>query len=389
MYGVKIQADLALVKRIGYAGRMALEPFKLERYYARYEFTTRYMLSSSDCEARTVDELLALEPEAEARLRACWLGYTEAPGAPELRTAIAAIYNGLDPHRVLVHVGAEEAIYTFFHALLAPGDHVIVQTPCYQSAMSVPRALGCSVSEWAGDPARGWAPDPAALAGLFRPNTRALYLCSPSNPTGHHFDAATFREVVAMADARGVTIFSDEVYRELEHDPRLRLPAACELSPRAVSLGVMSKAYGLPGLRIGWAASHDAALLAGMATVKDYLSICASAPAEVLACVALRHRQTLVARNLAIVQVNLRRLDAFFASHNVLFSWARPVAGPIGFVRYHGAEPTATFCARVAEGCGVLLAPGELYDRPGHFRLGFGRANLPEAVDVLEGWLGR
>ncbi|MEO6063129.1 MAG: aminotransferase class I/II-fold pyridoxal phosphate-dependent enzyme [Thermoflexales bacterium] len=366
---------------------MPIEPFKIERYYAKYEFSARYMLSSSDCESRPIGEILAFEPGAAERLQQVWLGYTEGPGAPELRAAITALYTNIAPRQILVHTGAEEAIYTFFNALLAPGDHVIVQTPAYQSALSIPRALGCAISEWPGRNEDGWAPDLDALAGLIRPNTRALYLCSPANPTGFHFSAEAFRRVIALAESRGIVVFSDEVYRELEHDPALRLPAACDLGERAVSLGVMSKAYGLAGLRIGWAASRNTALLAGMANVKDYLSISNSAPSEFLAGIALRHREVLIRRNLGIIQRNLTLVDAFLAQRPGLFSWARPQAGPIGFIQYHGAGTSADFCLQVVEGCSVLLAPGELYERPGYFRLGFGRESLPEALASLEEFL--
>lgn len=368
---------------------MPIEPFKLERYYAKYEFTARYMLSSSDCEARPIGEILAFEPGAAERLQQVWLGYTEAPGAPELREAITALYTAMTPGQVLVHTGAEEAIYTFYNALVGPGDHVIVQTPAYQSALSIPRALGCAVSEWPGRAKDGWAPDLDALAGLIQPNTKALYLCSPANPTGFHFSADAFRRVIDLAESRGIVVFSDEVYRELEHDPALRLPAACDLGERAVSLGVMSKAYGLAGLRIGWVASRNAALLAGMASVKDYLSICNSAPSEFLATLALRHREILIRRNLELIQRNLTLVDAFLAQRPDLFTWTRPQAGPIGFIQHRGPGTSEDYCRRVVEGCSVLLAPGELYDRPGYFRLGFGRASLGEALATLEEFLSR
>ena len=368
---------------------MPIEPFRLERYYAKYEFTARYMLSSSDCEARPIGEILAFEPGAAERLQQVWLGYTEAPGAPELREAITALYTAMTPGQVLVHTGAEEAIYTFYNALVGPGDHVIVQTPAYQSALSIPRALGCAVSEWPGRAKDGWAPDLDALAGLIQPNTKALYLCSPANPTGFHFSADAFRRVIDLAESRGIVVFSDEVYRELEHDPTLRLPAACDLGERAVSLGVMSKAYGLAGLRIGWVASRNAALLAGMASVKDYLSICNSAPSEFLAALALRHREILIRRNLGLIQRNLTLVDAFLAQRPDLFTWTRPQAGPIGFIQYRGPGTSEDYCRRVVEGCSVLLAPGELYDRPGYFRLGFGRASLGEALATLEEFLSR
>ena len=158
-------------------------------------------------------------------------------------------------------------------------------------------------------------------------------------------------------------MFSDEVYRELEHDPASRLPAACDLYERAVSLGSISKSYGLPGLRIGWIAPRDAALRQAISTLKDYTTICASAPSEFLTALALRNRHVLLDRNLAIVRRNLPLLDAFFERHPETFQWARPTASPIGFPRVTGIGNLARYCARLA-GIGVLLLPGTVYDQP-------------------------
>jgi aspartate/methionine/tyrosine aminotransferase len=178
-------------------------------------------------------------------------------------------------------------------------------------------------------------------------------------------------------------VFSDEVYRELEHDPASRLPAACDVYERAVSLGSISKSYGLPGLRIGWIATRDAGLRDAVATLKDYTTICASAPSEFLTALALRHRQVLLDRNLAIVRRNLPLLDGFFERHAGTFAWIRPTASPIGFPRVTGIGDLTQYCAQLAE-AGVLLLPGSVYDQPGHVRIGFGRANMPDALEVLE-----
>lgn len=364
-----------------------IEPFKLERFYARYEFATPYMLSSSDSESCTIGDLLALEPDATERFHAHWLGYTEGKGAPWLREAITALYEGIMPDQVLVHTGAEEAMFTFFHAVLQPGDHLIVQTPCYQSALSLPRSLGCSVSAWPCREEHGWAPDLDALERLITPTTKALYLNTPHNPTGYHFAVEPFTRILRLAEERGIVVFCDEVYRELEHNPALRLPAACDLSASAVSLGVLSKSYGLPGLRIGWVASRNERMLQDMEQIKDYTTICNSAPSEFLAAVALRHRERLLARNLAIVRHNLPLLAAFFARHANRFAWVRPVAGPIAFPRITGESDVEAFCAEVAEQAGVLLAPGTLYDSPHHFRVGFGRQNMPRALERLDAYL--
>ena len=168
-----------------------------------------------------------------------------------------------------------------------------------------------------------------------------------------------------------------------------RLPAACDLGEHAVSLGVMSKTYGLAGLRIGWVATRNAALLGRMAALKDYTTICNSAPSEFLAGMALRHRERLVERNVGIISANLAVLDGFLPRQAGRLDWQRPRAGPIGFPRLSG-EPAEAFCEALVRETGVLLVPGSVYEDPGnHVRIGFGRRNLPEAVERLEGFLDR
>jgi aspartate/methionine/tyrosine aminotransferase len=363
-----------------------LSPFRIERFYARYEHNTRYMLSSSDCESRTIAELLALEPDAHARLMECWCGYTESPGAPELRQAVASLYERASAGDVIVTSCAEEGIFLLYHALLRPGDHAIVEAPCYESALEVARSTGAEVSQWRRRYADGWAHDLGALARLIRPATRLLYLNQPHNPTGTLATRPVFEQVMALAEAHGLVVFSDEVYRELEHDPAGRLPAACDLSGRAVSLGSISKSYGLPGLRLGWLVTRDAAAREAISTLKDYTTICSSAPSELLTALALRNRKVLLDRNLAIVRRNLPLLDSFFGRHPGTFAWTRPTASPIGFPRVTGLGDLTQFCAELA-GAGVLLLPGSVYDEPDHLRVGFGRADMPEALDVLEATL--
>jgi aspartate/methionine/tyrosine aminotransferase len=360
-----------------------LTPFRIERYYARYEFTTRYMLSSSDCQSRTIGELLELEPGAHERLLGQWCGYTESLGAPELREAIAELYSACDDDDVIVASCAEEGVLLVYHALLGPGDHAIVETPCYESALALARSTGAEVSAWERRYEDGWAHDLNALERLITPRTRAIYINQPHNPTGTLMSRATLERVVELAAERDLVLFSDEVYRELEHDSADRLPAACDLYERAVSLGSISKTYGLPGLRIGWLATRDAPLRDAIVTLKDYTTICASAPSELLVALALRHRELLVQRNLGIVRRNLPLLDEFFGRRSGLLEWVRPTAGPIGFPRVNGVGDVDGLCAGLAAG-GVLLLPGSVYDEPRHMRVGFGRADMPEALDRLE-----
>ena len=365
------------------------KPFKLERYFARWEFQVPFALGSSDCETMSVDELLSLQPGSLDRLLTLRLGYTESAGHPALREAVASLYRTIAPDHVVVHSGAEEAIYLFMLATLQPGDHVIVQTPCYQSLAEVARSLGADISPWRGEFGAGWHFSLAALRPLLRPGTRLLVINTPHNPTGFHFSHDDFATLIDEAAKRHITVFCDEVYRESEYDPGGRLPAACDLHPGAVSLGVMSKTYGLAGLRIGWLASRDRALLERVQALKDYTTICSSAPAELLAEIALRHREKLVERTRAILLRNLGLLDEFFAGHAGLFRWQRPAAGPVAFPRLLRGDVDA-FCRQAAAAAGVMLIPGTLFDdAENHFRVGFGRANLPQALAQLSGWLTR
>jgi aspartate/methionine/tyrosine aminotransferase len=317
-----------------------------------------------------------------------WCGYTESPGAPALREVISGMYREIKPENVLVTAATEEGIFVLYHALLSPRDHVIVETPCYESALEVARSTGAQISEWRRRFEDGWAHDLAALEKLIQPNTKIIYINTPHNPTGLLMSASTFQQVMKLAARRGIIVFCDEVYRELEHDPATRLPAACEVYERAVSLGSMSKTYGLPGLRLGWLVSKDAEILERCLEFKYYTTICSSAPSEFLAALALRHRDALVQRNREIVLRNLPLLEAFFRQHSNLFEWVKPNASPIGFVQYKGQRDVLSFCEDVAKNAGVLLLPGTVYDEPRHIRFGFGRKNMPESLAQFSAYLG-
>ena len=366
---------------------MQIKPFRIEQYFGKYEFTAKYLLSSSDAESRTIQELLDLEPGSHERFLKHWCGYTESPGAPALREVISGMYRGVRPEDVLVLAATEEGIFVLYQALLSPSDHVIVETPCYESALEVARSTGARVSEWRRSDENGWAHDLAALEGLIQPSTKIIYVNTPHNPTGLLMPANVLEQVNRLAASRGIIVFCDEVYRELEHNPANRLPAACEVYERAVSLGSMSKTYGLPGLRLGWLVSKDAEILRRCLELKYYTTICASAPSEFLSALALRHREVLVKRNREIVLRNLPVLDSFFRQRSDLFEWVKPDASPIGFARYKPQRDVLSFCQDVVNNAGVLLLPGTVYDEPRHIRFGYGRKNMPEALAQFSAYL--
>jgi aspartate/methionine/tyrosine aminotransferase len=366
---------------------MNLPPFKLERFFAKYEFNTEFLLCSSDCEAMSIADLLALEPDATEKFQQVWLGYTESLGSPALRKEISKLYETLGPEHVLVHTGAEEAIFIFMNTMFQSGDHVIVHSPGYQSLAEVARTAGCDVSLWQAREENNWALDLDELRQLLRSNTKAIVINTPHNPTGYLMSRADYETVHKFAQEKNLLLFSDEVYRESEYDPVERLPAACDLGAHAVSLGVTSKTYGLAGLRIGWIATKNKKIYENMASLKDYTTICNSAPSEFLAEVAMRNRQKLAQRNLDIIKHNLTVIDDLFDRHADLFSWNRPKAGSMGFPRLLKGDIEA-FCDNLVRKAGVLLLPGSMYDDShNHFRLGLGRKNLPQAVERLEEYL--
>jgi aspartate/methionine/tyrosine aminotransferase len=365
-----------------------LPPFALERFFARHEFTVEVNACASDVEAPAMDEVLGW---ASDETRAAWedlhLGYTEAPGHPRLRAAIAGLYgDDVNADDVLVFAGAEEAVYAFAATELGPGDHAVVVWPSYQSLHELARSNGTDVTLIELRHEDGWALDPEALRAALRPGvTKAVVLNTPHNPTGAHLDRAAWEEITGLCDDAGVRLFSDEVYRWGEHDPADLLPAAVERSPSAVSLGVMSKTFALPGLRIGWVATRDRALLDRLATFKDYTTICCSAPSELLALAALEGIDDVLARTRSIVAPNLELLDDFFARHAGALEWVRPRGASIGFPRVLLAEGAQAFADRLLADHGTLLLPGAVYGHPGqHVRLGFGRRDLPVALERIE-----
>jgi aspartate/methionine/tyrosine aminotransferase len=370
-----------------------LPEFRLESYFGVWEFKARHHLTASDAQTLSVAALLEMADETDrARWEQLSMGYIPSEGTPELRAAIARTYERVEPEDVLCFAGAEEGLYCAMHALLSPGDHAIVFVPNYQSMESVPLSL-CEVSGIALHPERTWSVDLEELSSTIRPNTRLVAVNFPNNPTGAIADAETFASLIEICRERELYLFSDEVYRGIERDDCRRLPQAADLYERAISLNVVSKAYGLPGLRVGWIACRDRDLLARMLELKHYLSICNAAPSELLACVAIKARDRIFTRNRELCGRNLRKLDAFFARHSTRFDWYTPDGGCVAFPRYCGSESVEEFCKQLVTRNGVLLLPASMYrsellpapeDR---FRIGYGRFGMDEALAAFEEFL--
>lgn len=367
---------------------MNIKPFKLERYFAKYEFSVKYLLSSSDCDGLLQSDLINL---ADDETRHLWdnltLGYTESLGHPILREEISKLYKGINANDCLVIV-PEEGIYIALNSILHTGDHVICTFPAYQSLYEIAEGLGCELTKWEPEEENGWKFNPAFLERNIKPNTRLVIVNFPHNPTGYLPAKGDFQKIIDLVRSNNLYLFSDEMYRFLEYDQNDRLPSACEVYDKAISLFGMSKTFGMAGARIGWLITKDKALYAKMVTFKDYTTICSSAPSEILSIIALRNKEKIIDRHLIRIKRNLELLDSFFEEFRNIFEWIKPIAGTIGFPKLKDRVNTLDFCQKIVKEANIMLLPSTVYDYDNqHFRLGFGRENMPEALEKLRLYL--
>jgi aspartate/methionine/tyrosine aminotransferase len=372
-----------------------LPDFRLETHFSKWEFKARYHMTASDAESMSMRNLLAMAtPEEREAFEGMWLGYTETFGAPDLRDAIAATYAAQSASDILCFAGASEGIFAANTVILDKDSHAIVVTPNYQSHETLPVAI-CDATGVPLDPEDNWSLDIDRVAAAIRPNTKLMTLNFPHNPTGAILPLDRYQALIELCRKHGIYILHDEIFNGLGPSDAQHLPFIADVYERGLSLNVTSKAYGLPGLRIGWIACQDGNVLSKMERMKHYLSICNSGPSERLAMIALRNRDKILARNCAIVDKNLPKWDAFFARHKDLFEWQRPDGSCMAFPRYKGADGVEAFTTSLVEESGVLFLPSTIYSSDlsptpqDRLRLGFGRANLDEGIAALDAHLMR
>jgi aspartate/methionine/tyrosine aminotransferase len=325
---------------------------------------------------------------ADDEARALWdglaLSYTESPGHPLLRAEIARLYQGVARDEVIGFV-PEEGIFAAVNCLVGPGDHVVCVYPGYQSLYEIAVACGAEVSRWTPREEEAWRFHPDDLAALVRPQTRLIVVNFPHNPTGAYPSRDDFLRIVDVARQAGAHLFCDEMYRFLEQNPDDRLPSACEIYDRAIVLFGMSKTYGLAGLRVGWLVTHDEELRGRLQGFKDWLTICGSAPSEILALIGLRNHERIVSRHLARITRNLDAVERFVRANRDVVGWVRPKAGSICFPRLLSGETSMALALRAVQQADIMVAPSEVfgYDEH-HIRIGLGRESLPLVLDILQ-----
>jgi len=357
---------------------MQIESFALERWMTRWELDVDYDIAESGILPLSLDELFGLlgeqiAAETDRELRRMSLGYSEARGTEALRSVLAATYARADLDDILVTTGAIEANFLIFHSLLRAGDHVISVSPAYQQLHSVPRSIGAELSLWDVTSPDGFAYDLDKLESLLRPDTRMIVLNSPHNPTGAMLSQDQLRDVVSLAERSNAWILSDEAYRWLEHPGGETLPVPLhDISERAISVGTLSKPFGLPGLRVGWFAAPTEVARKGWG-LRDYVSLSPAKISDVLARTVIEHRDKILPRNDAIIAGNLETARAWFAENADLADWNEPKAGLLAMMRYHLPVDSATLANGLARDARVMLAPGSTFGLEHHLRIGIGQ----------------
>ncbi|HEX9729296.1 MAG TPA: aminotransferase class I/II-fold pyridoxal phosphate-dependent enzyme [Gemmatimonadales bacterium] len=368
---------------------MPFTPFELERWQSQWEHRVRANLSESGVHPMSIAELLVVadtDPDALLRLR---MGYNQGDGSDELRHTIASMYPGASGAQVTVTVGSSEANFVVCWTLLEPGDHVAILGPAYMQTWGLARTFGAEVTTFALDPRREWQPDRAEMQRAIRPGTKLVIVTNPNNPTGQTLSDDSRAALVERTSAVGAWLLADEVYRGAERDGKAT-PSFWDTAERVVVVSGLSKAYGLPGLRIGWIVGPPD-LKDAVWRRHDYTVICPNPASDFLARCALTHRERIWQRTRDILNANYPILDEWLRSFDGLFDWRAPACGAICFARYESSMSALDVVERVRTEADILLVPGEHFHMPGHFRFGYGneQQELRDALVTLKPTLER
>ncbi|MBM3601578.1 MAG: aminotransferase class I/II-fold pyridoxal phosphate-dependent enzyme [Alphaproteobacteria bacterium] len=361
------------------------EPFVMERMMSKYENYVEFNLSESGVHPLTLRELMALAGRGVDELGEVLINYPQANGTPELRQTIANLYKGAGVDNVLVTTGAAEANYLVIHTLLEPGDEMALMAPNYQQVWGVATNRGVKISTFHLDENKGWALDVESLRRAITPRTKLIAVCNPNNPTGRIMPAAEMDAVVAEAARVGAWLLADEVYGGAERETDVQTPSFYGRYDKVIAVGSMSKAYGLPGLRTGWAVG-PADTLDEMWARHEYITITTTMLSDKLTALALSPavRPKVLARTRKFIRDGYPVLTKWAAEHGNMFSVFPSQAAAIAFVRYNLPVNSTELTERLRKEKSVLIVPGDHFGLDHHLRISFG---LPH--DYLRGGLDR
>jgi len=349
------------------------QPFVMERMMSKWENVVDYNLSESGVHPMTLGELLAMDGKSPNALADVDFDYPQANGTVELRRNVAQYYPGAGPDNVLITVGAAEANYLTLHTLLDPGDEVVIMMPNYMQVWGVAKNRGLRVKTFNLLEAEGWAPDLAELERVVGPDTKLIAVCNPNNPTGRIMTEAEMSAVVATAERVGAWILADEVYTGAERKTDDEAPTFYGRSERVIAVGSMSKAYGLPGLRIGWAVG-PAETVDDLWARHEYTTISTTMLSNKLATIAMSKtvRPQILARTRKFIRDGYPVLEEWVRSHGNTFSLVPPEAAAIAFVRYHIDINSTTLVERIRDEKSVLIVPGDHFSLDSYLRISYG-----------------
>lgn len=357
---------------------MNYDTFALERWMTRWELDVTHDICESGIKPMNLADVLALLPSdaatsLEATIKSVPLGYSEARGTIELRTALANTYDSTTADEILITTGAIEANFLLFNVLVQAGDHVIVVDPAYQQLQSVPKALGAEVELLSVVHDDGYYYDLNQLRAMVRPTTRLIVVNTPHNPTGAMLSEQQIEELIEIARAQDTWILCDEAYRWIEHPGGEKIPAPMRgRYEKGISVGTVSKPFGVPGLRIGWFAA-PAEIVQAAWGIRDYVSLSPAKLSDIITTEVITYREAVFTRNSAIIGENLKTANDWFAQHSDLVSWIPPRAGLLAMMNYTADIDSTTLGDRLAGEAGVMLAPGDAFGMPGRLRIGIGQ----------------
>ena len=363
----------------------SFQPFAMERYMSKYEQAVDYNLSDSGVHPLMLSELLGEDPAHLKKLLATEINYAHANGNPDLRQNIAALYKGATQENVLVTTGAIEANYNTLRALVAPGEEIIVMLPNYMQIWGIARNSGLNLKTFHLSQANDWAPDMAELEENLTERTKLIAICNPNNPTGRILTTPEMDKIISLAARSGAWILADEVYAGAERLTDVETPSFYGCYDKVMAVGSLSKAYGLPGLRIGWVAGPAEAVDAVWAW-HEYNTLSASIITNQLAALALSPeiRPRILRRTREYIRRGYPVLQRWMARHPGTFSLRPPEAAAIAFVRYQLDMNSSELVDRLRREKSVLIVPGDHFGLDHYVRISFG---LPH--DYLEPGLER
>ena len=367
---------------------MQIRPFQIERYFAQYEFSTKYILGASDCDGYSLEYILNIADGKEIDVwKKMHLGYTDSQGSLFLRNAIAQQYKSVEPKDVVV-MSPGEANYIFSNIFLKQGDQVICIYPAYQSLYEIPISLGCELLFWKPSSTFPWTYNIKDLKALLSPKTKLLIINFPHNPTGFIPTKNNFLEIKKLAEENNIALYSDEMYFDIIYEKEDILPSMADIYQKSIVVSGMSKSFGLAGLRIGWIITKDEHLLQKIISFKDFLSICNNAPSEILSFIALNHKENFINPNIQKIVSNISVFEKFVKKYPNIFSFSKMKAGSTGFVELKINKTSLEFCEKLVKETSIMLLPSEVFDYGNkHIRVGFGRRNFSEGLVIFDEWL--